>query len=187
MSFGVREPPLSREAGPRYDRTVDLPSVPKRFAAAIAACAVLFAVPAGGEELRCEAEQPLADGGRYLATLKLATRGGIVTRIVFDGLENYTASGNPLAVFACGLDTADPGLAGRVRWSREGGVALVEIADDDGAGERSALRVVPRGGGWEVVFVTTTAALSGNSSFPARVEIGRGEPRCTLTLAPTKR
>jgi hypothetical protein len=171
----------------RYDRRmVGCTAARRARCALLCLLAVPLAGAARGEEWTCSAEQPFPGHGTYEATLKLEVAGGDVVGLSFDGLENFTDTGNPMAVWACGVDTADAAVGGLVRWTRRGSVTEVAITDRREPDERSLVTLQPHDGGIAVRFLSMTGYFCGNARFPAVVWIRKGDPRCRLTLAPAE-
>jgi hypothetical protein len=147
---------------------------------------LLCAPGVSAEVWKCDAESPFTSGGKYEATLKLTVDRGRVTDLAYDGLENLTNGGNPMAVWACGVDTTESGLQGRIRWTRKGPQTTIVITDDDEFKEQSVIRVIGREKAFDVEFVHMTGYFRGMSRFPVRVTIRKDDPICTLVMPKEK-
>jgi hypothetical protein len=136
--------------------------------------------PAYGEEISCHKEEEIKDGGKHIVDLKLILEKHLIKGLVFDKIESFADKGNPMAVWACSIDTTRLDTNHRIKWSRKGTQTAFEISEKD-TRDTSRVRIENAGKGYTVFFEEMSRYYSGMTEFPRSIFIGKSNTECTVT------
>lgn len=160
----------------------DFHDFPMNFKKWIFSMGIAFVVGgsiAQAEELKCHAEKHYQDGGKHITDMKLILEGDLVVGLVFDDIDSFVAKGNPMAIWACSVDTTHLDNNHRIKWSRKGKRTFIEIIEND-TQDKSTVRIEKSGNRYKVFFVAMSQWYSGMSKFPVSVLIEKGNETCSV-------
>ena len=131
------------------------------------------------DEIKCHTEQQFKDGEEHITDLKLILDQDKVVGLVFEDMDSFVAKGNPMAIWACSVDTTHLDKDHQMKWSRKADKTVLEITEND-TQDKSLIRIMKSGKGYKVFFVNMSRYYSGNSKFPESVLIEKGKKQCTV-------
>ncbi|MEO8386201.1 MAG: hypothetical protein ABI583_13220 [Betaproteobacteria bacterium] len=132
---------------------------------------------AHAEDLKCQSEQSLSDGGFRTMTVKLSVEFGKLTAV---SIASTNASGEKEAfVYWCVLDSVDTKQV-QARWSRNGGESILHLTDMQN-GDQSRVKIKALVDGYKVDVEKVNHDYCGKGApLPSSITVERGKNACAV-------